>query len=277
MTTVYESFKQEGVIFPPVDKNITQSIMIDTKTAPEWSDSEVCTRCRTKFTTFLRKHHCRNCGHTFCNECSAKKSSLPSLGITEDVRVCDGCHIELVATKYEDKKPVSKADEVPDTLTDKEDEELRLAIAASLEAENTVNSVNKKKKKSKKQVSFKENLDQEDEDLKAAIAASLKESSKPLNESKKEEFSSVPYPKIAKEELQPSSKSFTDTQPSQQQVHIPQLKNETMELISSRETESILLFSELVEKTDADVALRGIHTLNYGQLQVFISFKCIVK
>jgi thiol-disulfide isomerase/thioredoxin len=33
--------------------------MVDSLSAPDWSDSPYCTRCRTEFSTFNRKHHCR--------------------------------------------------------------------------------------------------------------------------------------------------------------------------------------------------------------------------
>ena len=56
-----------GFNFPPRDLTAATSAMIDTQTAPEWIDSDVCLRCRTAFTFTNRKHHCRLCGKIICS------------------------------------------------------------------------------------------------------------------------------------------------------------------------------------------------------------------
>ena len=37
----------------------------------EWQDGDECQSCNKKFTFSRRKHHCRFCGHVFCNKCSS--------------------------------------------------------------------------------------------------------------------------------------------------------------------------------------------------------------
>ncbi|PWZ03753.1 ubiquitin binding protein [Testicularia cyperi] len=92
--SVYKLLKSDSRFeFPPRDPNVVASAaLVETLTAPEWVDGEVCMRCRTAFTTFNRKHHCRNCGNVFCQQCSSHNMSLPWFGIGQDVRVCDGCY-----------------------------------------------------------------------------------------------------------------------------------------------------------------------------------------
>ncbi|KAK0549019.1 Vacuolar protein-sorting-associated protein 27 [Tilletia horrida] len=90
---VYSDLKKRGFPFPPPDpSHVVSAALVETLTAPEWADSDVCLRCRQNFTTFTRKHHCRNCGNVFCAACSSNTMSLPWFGIGQDVRVCDGCH-----------------------------------------------------------------------------------------------------------------------------------------------------------------------------------------
>ena len=57
-----------------------------------------CENCSKKFGVYRRKHHCRNCGHIFCWECSklkfdllvpAKKGGYEKK--TRACRVCDRC------------------------------------------------------------------------------------------------------------------------------------------------------------------------------------------
>lgn len=122
-----------GFRFPPKDLTAASSAMVDTQTAPEWIDSELCLRCRTPFSFTNRKHHCRNCGQVFDHQCSTKSIPLPHFGITQDVRVCDGCHAKL--SKKAEKKSSHRhsTGSRHKSARDLADEELQRAIQMSLQ------------------------------------------------------------------------------------------------------------------------------------------------
>jgi len=64
---------------------------------------EECPLCKNEFGFFTRRHHCRNCGGIFCDECSSKRIRITQLGYEETVRVCDVCFREVYI-------PLSKKD-----------------------------------------------------------------------------------------------------------------------------------------------------------------------
>eukprot|EP01118_Nematostelium_gracile_P017379 TRINITY_DN7402_c0_g1_i2.p1 TRINITY_DN7402_c0_g1~~TRINITY_DN7402_c0_g1_i2.p1 ORF type:complete len:285 (+),score=51.34 TRINITY_DN7402_c0_g1_i2:40-855(+) len=72
---------------------------------PRWTpddERDHCLICNQSFTVSKRKHHCRNCGDIFCDNCTKKRSLLPQMGYDKkEVRVCDRCHtkLETVSTK----------------------------------------------------------------------------------------------------------------------------------------------------------------------------------
>uniref|UniRef100_A0A1L8DMP8 Hepatocyte growth factor-regulated tyrosine kinase substrate n=1 Tax=Nyssomyia neivai TaxID=330878 RepID=A0A1L8DMP8_9DIPT len=92
--------KSEGHNFPELKE---ADAMFTSDTAPEWSDGDVCHRCRVAFTFTQRKHHCRNCGQVFCGQCSSKTSTLPKFGIEKEVRVCEACYMQ-----QQQKPPLGK-------------------------------------------------------------------------------------------------------------------------------------------------------------------------
>lgn len=231
LVRVYDKLVKEGVQFPPRDPTATAA-MVDSLSvratsaarsslspanelvlaqAPDWTDSPYCTRCRTEFSTFNRKHHCRNCGQVFDQQCSSSAAPLPHYGILEPVRVCDGCakkiregkggsvqrHASYSAGQREAKRPAqverSKTVGAKGGLSRKEqeDEDLRKAIEASLKevepdqlprahpgppAKSGYNPSYASQISDSKGASSSAKKDEEDDpDLAAAIAASLRD------------------------------------------------------------------------------------------------------
>eukprot|EP01062_Namystynia_karyoxenos_P032568 TRINITY_DN24029_c0_g1_i1.p1 TRINITY_DN24029_c0_g1~~TRINITY_DN24029_c0_g1_i1.p1 ORF type:complete len:1129 (+),score=350.96 TRINITY_DN24029_c0_g1_i1:80-3466(+) len=77
-------------------------------------DSPVCQnpKCAVRFTTFTRRHHCRNCGFLFCFACTNHTHTIPDLGYYKPVRVCRWCKEELQRAEIE--AIVESADGVSD-------------------------------------------------------------------------------------------------------------------------------------------------------------------
>ncbi|ORX59273.1 hypothetical protein BCR36DRAFT_343216 [Piromyces finnis] len=61
---------------------------------PTWISDDtvtICQGCKQYFSPFRRKHHCRNSGNIFCQNCSPNTTTLPFLGYQGYVRVCKHC------------------------------------------------------------------------------------------------------------------------------------------------------------------------------------------
>ncbi|GAP92486.1 putative vacuolar protein sorting-associated protein 27 [Rosellinia necatrix] len=192
---IYRTLQKEGYQFPP--RVTVASSMIDSSAPPEWTDSDVCMRCRTVFTFTNRKHHCRNCGNCFDQQCSSKTLPLPHLGIMQAVRVDDGCYAKLTdrsskgaptidatpsaASSFPHKNRSTSAMQPRNARVDEVfDEDLKKALAMSLEevqshSRGYMAPANDKPPTAhpigKSSTPTAET--EEDEDLKAAIAASL--------------------------------------------------------------------------------------------------------
>jgi growth factor-regulated tyrosine kinase substrate len=206
----YKSLQRDGFHFPPkvdVAKSMLDSSAVcigeknvepqlaDNLQPPEWTDSDVCMRCRTAFSFTNRKHHCRNCGNVFDQQCSSKVLPLPHLGILTPVRVDDGCYIKLTDKSSKggsfanERSPIHKhkhhSSMQPRSarVDDGFDEDLKRALAMSLEEVNGHSGagyVPQAKIQSPKPAtngtskpSANKPAEEEDADLKAAIAASL--------------------------------------------------------------------------------------------------------
>lgn len=186
INSVYETLQRENYRFPP--KVDIASSMVDSSAPPEWSDSDVCMRCRTAFTFTNRKHHCRNCGNVFDQQCSSKSIPLPHLGIMQPVRVDDGCYEKLQRkSKGGDERRVSFATK-PTPMQPRSariehssfDDDLKRALEMSLEESKGISNTGyvpqaQTKKETKPTTNGTSNEEEEDPDLKAAIALSLKE------------------------------------------------------------------------------------------------------
>jgi tetratricopeptide (TPR) repeat protein len=86
---------------------------------PWQKDSEVssCTKCKSAFGLFKRKHHCRVCGLIFCDSCSATRVRPP--GFSESIRVCESCALICFhAVKQENEKD-SVAEELSQLQNDR--------------------------------------------------------------------------------------------------------------------------------------------------------------
>lgn len=258
VSQVYRTLKNEGFAFPPQDPASTSSAMVDTLTAPDWIDSDVCMRCRTSFTFTNRKHHCRNCGQVFDHQCSSKSLPLPHFGVTQEVRVCDSCFVKLTRVKdkvYDAPRthhsntrgPRSKAFRDADT-------DLQRAIQLSLEDAGTSGALSRSGyipsqpplTANPANDSADLNLDG-DFDLKAAIEASLRDISNP-----------IPSAPLSVGSSQPVASPVQ--QVSAQQKFPPRsfpssLPNYDMDL---RESDAIMTFTQTVEQAQHDPNGRDI-------------------
>ncbi|GAA5840103.1 hypothetical protein JCM11251_000606 [Rhodosporidiobolus azoricus] len=156
LVEVFERLKRDGIEFPTLDKQASAA-MVESLSAPDWLDSDYCTRCRTPFSTFNRKHHCRNCGQVYDQACSSQTSALPHYGILEAVRVCDACH-----RKIKEGKGASVAKEV-EAERRKQAQAVASSTAADIKKDGNTSGLSRTKSR----------REQEDEDMRKAIEASL--------------------------------------------------------------------------------------------------------
>ncbi|KAJ3574976.1 hypothetical protein NP233_g1389 [Leucocoprinus birnbaumii] len=281
---VYKTLQGEGYKFPPRDMAAASSAMVDTQTAPEWIDSDVCLRCRTAFTFTNRKHHCRNCGQVFDQQCSSKSLPLPHFGITQEVRVCDGCYNKLTRKADKVDKKHRSSQSVPNASRHRSaqelaDAELQRAIELSLQetkssrgyapSYSTPSSWQPSEPPIVEHRSDRKaspNEEENDPDLKAAIEASLREAnaprpSAPLETPRIEQGPYAYQPDYAQQQRQiQEQQAYHQSQnqassQTQTQTHTPALpmlpKLPTYDL-DPMETDAILTFNQTVQQVEAN-------------------------
>lgn len=67
--------------------------------APTFANMNNCENCRLDVGGLLNstRHHCRNCGGTFCEFCSAQSIQIPYQEYYQkgELRVCDSCYSRI--------------------------------------------------------------------------------------------------------------------------------------------------------------------------------------
>ncbi|PQE27676.1 VHS domain-containing protein [Rutstroemia sp. NJR-2017a BBW] len=216
-------------------------------------------RCRTAFSFTNRKHHCRNCGNVFDQQCSTKTLPLPHFGIMQPVRVDDGCYLKLTDkssripsftndrsqahASHKHKSHSSSMQPRNARVDDGFDEDLKRALAMSLEEVSghagagyvpqskiqPAAATHAQTTKNATAATPSKPAEEEDDDLKAAIAASLAD----MEEQKRKHTATI------KEQ---SSNAESTSAPTPVALH----KNDYE--LTPVEAENINLFSTLVDR-----------------------------
>lgn len=255
----YEQCRREGVPFPATPpRHALVSSIVRTEAPPEWTDSAICERCAVPFGVLLRKHHCRRCGRTFCQDCSGKMVALPEMGLYEEVRVCEGCY----ATKFAEhttsgERSLPRPPKASDGEgEDGEADDLARAIQLSLQERGGHQSPPRPSASSSSMPPSTQSAvigrgrdtspglgGEYDEDaaLAAAIAASLREST------------AAEPPQSADEPVGATSKDAaplpgTSRDPGTGAIRQPPLPSQPVLLVSPIERENVQLFSELISR-----------------------------
>ncbi|KAJ3025225.1 UNVERIFIED_CONTAM: Vacuolar protein-sorting-associated protein 27 [Siphonaria sp. JEL0065] len=203
---------------------------------------------------------------------------LPLLGITEPVRVCDGCHLKLVAkaagaisTPTGGNTPY-RSDSVRhvDAAARKEQEDIEKAIAASLASSGSAPAPNPAP--AARKVNFAAD-DEEDEDLKAAIEASLRDLK--IAENSSNSKSGISYPSTGGSTGgssfagfggygEPALNQSSPTASTAAAATLAPAPNANE--LSRIEIDNLKLFADLVERMEADVQQRGIGVMSHSQI-----------
>lgn len=94
-SVIHEYHKKSKKIDPSIRRN---SNLLRNKQSTIWIKDESaskCFNCQVDFTLLNRKHHCRNCGNIFCNECTPYRKEIPITWNHQNeqgsVRLCKDC------------------------------------------------------------------------------------------------------------------------------------------------------------------------------------------
>ncbi|VDM16968.1 unnamed protein product [Hydatigera taeniaeformis] len=217
----YDEVKRSGYPLPPFHES---EAMFSAEVAPNWKDGDECFRCKSTFTTFRRKHHCRNCGNVFCGECTTGRAGIPKYGIEKEVRVCDNCLFELTRLAAGGSSNAARKKEVKHHQQEQK----------QLQHQELQQKLQKQKELAAKE---KELRLQEEEDLQLALALSASEAE-------------------SKQMKQPQNQSQTPST-SQQQTKSPKSSASAVPLISLIKPPSDAA-SDLATEVDPELA----HYLN---------------
>lgn len=214
---IHDNLKQEGIFqFPQIDNRIIfNEKFMESAVPPVWVEADSCMIGFETFTTFNRKHHCRNCGGVFCGLHSGNSISIPNLGLNEPVRVCDSCFELLTEKKHVKAKPSKYLDE--------ENEMLKRALELSLK-ESQDTRANYVGGKTEGDAVNSYVVEEDDEEMRAAIAASMKDLEAKKHQAGPEPANSVPQPSPFE----------------------PLLNRELQSKVTPTEEDSINLFSQLM-------------------------------
>ncbi|CAF0821626.1 unnamed protein product [Adineta steineri] len=94
---IIEAISSAGSYLSSSTKVLTETVA--DQIAPSYwipnKDVQECSSCKLQFGSNYSKHHCRACGHIFCDTCTKNRAIVPLLDTKKAERVCDNCYHEL--------------------------------------------------------------------------------------------------------------------------------------------------------------------------------------